>query len=83
VGATAIGVSAYAPGDLPHSGEVARPFAHNRLEHFLELAKGAEAEKGSAILAALEEGNLHEAEDGIRALLGHAAVYPRHRETID
>jgi hypothetical protein len=55
------------------------------LEHFLELAKGAEAEKGSAILAALEEGNLHEAEDGIRALLGlgHAAVYPRHRGTID
>jgi hypothetical protein len=55
------------------------------MEHFLDLAKGAEAERGSAILAALEEGNLHQAEDGIRALLGlgHAAMYPRHRETID
>jgi cytochrome c551 len=44
--------------------------AHHHMEHFLELAQGAEAEKGSAALAALEEGDLHEAEDAIRALLG-------------
>ena len=47
-----------------------RQEAVHQLRHFLELAKGAERQKGEAVLAHLREGDFHGAEHGIADLLG-------------
>ena len=47
-----------------------RAEAIHQLGHFIEAAKGAEREKGQAVLAHLREGDLHGAEHGIADLLG-------------
>ncbi|MGH3085309.1 MAG: hypothetical protein ACRDNP_14895, partial [Gaiellaceae bacterium] len=47
-----------------------RAEAIHQLRHFLELAKGADRQKGEAVLAHLREGDLHGAEHGIADLLG-------------
>lgn len=44
--------------------------AIHQIGHFLELAKGADRQKGRAVLAHLREGDLHGAEHGIADLLG-------------
>ena len=47
-----------------------REEAIHQLRHFLELAKGADRQKGEAVLTHLREGDLHGAEHGIADLLG-------------
>ena len=47
-----------------------RAEAIHQTRHFLERARGAQREKGEAILAHLREGDLHGAEHGIADLLG-------------
>jgi hypothetical protein len=47
-----------------------RAEAIHQLRHFLDRARGAEREKGEAILAHLRERDLHGAEHGIADLLG-------------
>ena len=47
-----------------------RQEAIHQLRHYLELAKGADRQKGEAVLAHLREGDLHGAEHGIADLLG-------------
>jgi hypothetical protein len=47
-----------------------REEAIHQIRHFLELAKGADRQKGEAVLAHLREGDLHDAEHGIASLLG-------------
>lgn len=47
-----------------------RAEAIHQMRHFLALAKGAERQKGEAVLAQLRAGDLHEAEHGIADLLG-------------
>ena len=47
-----------------------RAEAIHQLRHFLELARGANRQKGEAVLAHLREGDLHGAEHGIADLLG-------------
>jgi mono/diheme cytochrome c family protein len=47
-----------------------REEAIHQIRHFLELAKGADRQKGEAVLAHLREGDLHDAEHGITDLLG-------------
>ncbi|HEU6444519.1 MAG TPA: cytochrome c [Gaiellaceae bacterium] len=47
-----------------------RKEAIHQIRHFLELAKGADRQKGQAVLAHLRGGDLHEAEHGIADLLG-------------
>lgn len=47
-----------------------RAEAIHQLRHFLELAKGADRQKGEAVLTHLREGDLHGAEHGIADLLG-------------
>jgi len=47
-----------------------REEAIHQMRHYLERVRGAEREKGEAVLAHLREGDLHEAEHGIEDLLG-------------
>ncbi|MEX2464889.1 MAG: cytochrome c [Gaiellaceae bacterium] len=47
-----------------------RAEAIHQMRHFVETAKGAEREKGQAVLAHLREGDFHGAEHGIADLLG-------------
>jgi len=47
-----------------------RAEAIHQIRHFLQTAKGADREKGQAVLAHLREGDFHGAEHGIADLLG-------------
>jgi len=47
-----------------------REEAIHQIRHFLELATGADRQKGEVVLAHLRGGDLHEAEHGIADLLG-------------
>jgi len=47
-----------------------RAEAIHQIRHYLERVRGAEREKGEAVLAHLREGDLHGAEHGIADLLG-------------
>lgn len=44
--------------------------AIHHVRHFVELARGAERREGRAVLASVEEGDLHSAQHGLEGLLG-------------